>query len=129
MFFVKMPSVITVFYINILIFNELCFSPSYVFVCVCSYACANVCADLTSLTLTLSSLLFSTDLSADPYFVNCVKPLPWTVPRPAERGGGLGTGLTTLSRKKPNCYENIDQRNSTELGRRRASWGEYDAMQ
>ena len=32
-------------------------------------------------------------------------------------------------KKKTDCYENIDQRNSTELGRGRASWGEYDAMQ
>ena len=56
--------------------------------------------------------------------------LPWTVPSPAEKRGGLGKGLTTLSRKKKtDCYENIDQRNSTELGRGRASWGEYDAMQ
>ena len=56
--------------------------------------------------------------------------LPWTVPRPAEKRGGLCKGLTTLSgKKKTDCYENIDQRNSNELGRGRASWGQYDAMQ
>ena len=36
-----------------------------------------------------------------------------TVPSPAEKQGGLGKGLTTLSRKQTDCYENIDQRNST----------------
>jgi len=55
--------------------------------------------------------------------------LPWTVPSPAEKRGRLGKGLTTLSRKNTDCYENIHQRNFTELGRGRAFWGEYDAMQ
>ena len=53
--------------------------------------------------------------------------LPWLVRSPAEKRGGLGKGLTTFSRKT-DCYENIDQKNSTELGRGRASRGEYDAI-
>ena len=46
------------------------------------------------------------------------------VPSPAEKRGGLGKGRTTLSRKKTDCYENIDQRNSTELGREGGPPGE-----
>ena len=30
--------------------------------------------------------------------------------------GGLGKALTTLSRKKTDCYENINQRKCTNLG-------------
>ena len=54
---------------------------------------------------------------------------PWTVPSPAEKRAGLGNGLQPFPIKKTDYYKTIDLRNSTELGRGRASWGEYDAMQ
>ena len=50
-------------------------------------------------------------------------------PKPGWEKRRVGQRANSPFPQKTDCYENIDQRNSTELGRRRASWGEYDAMQ